>query len=517
MAGPRGVVRLTVYDASANTLPPLAERLVYRVPAEQLHLSVKGLKKIYRKGERANLEFQAADEQGRKTIAWYGAAVVDERALVPADLETPSPQAHFFLLSEVRRPEDLEQADLLLADSPEARKALDMFLGTQGWRRFVPANAAPGELALYARNKDDKASAEVLFSRENNSPAGLAALHDARLKEALDQLGQETARSQQALAQEKEQRIEDARLAAIELAQFQNLPAAILRLSAGFLVLALLVAGVLLLVWGLVRLQRGSGPSTIAFAGSCCSFLVCLILYGAAGLLPASRTNENQHLSWLLRQAWPMPENFQAAKTVPPAGVPSGAFALAPAILEEKSAPPVSTSVRATSRNMSQLAGAGDRGSPGGVVLSEPQFKDRFLQAKTFQDKLAKAGKTNESKESPHPAIPAGKGGGAKAKKDLTYAELAREYPFIHKNHGRGLDAAATVLWHPNLFAADGSARVSFDLSSSPATYRIILLGNTPSGRLGSYQSRRAGSVSDRRNPAEPLRSLTLPARLAMV
>src|SRR5207244_6171467 len=78
LAGTRGVVRLTVYDASANTLRPLAERLIYRIPAEQLHLAIKGLKKTYGKGEAANLQLEATDEHGRKTAAWIGGAVVDE-------------------------------------------------------------------------------------------------------------------------------------------------------------------------------------------------------------------------------------------------------------------------------------------------------------------------------------------------------------------------------------------------------------------------------------------------------
>ena len=50
-----------------------------------------------------------------------------------------SPSAHFYLTREVQRPEDLEDAECLLADTPEARQALDLFLGTHGWRRFVQA------------------------------------------------------------------------------------------------------------------------------------------------------------------------------------------------------------------------------------------------------------------------------------------------------------------------------------------------------------------------------------------
>src|SRR5207237_656270 len=44
---------------------------------------------------------------------------------------------HFLLTSEVRQPEDLEHVDVLLGPHPKAPAALDLLLGTQGWRRFV--------------------------------------------------------------------------------------------------------------------------------------------------------------------------------------------------------------------------------------------------------------------------------------------------------------------------------------------------------------------------------------------
>ena len=44
---------------------------------------------------------------------------------------------HFLLTTEVRRPEDLEYADFLLGPHPQAAEALDLLLGTQGWRRFA--------------------------------------------------------------------------------------------------------------------------------------------------------------------------------------------------------------------------------------------------------------------------------------------------------------------------------------------------------------------------------------------
>ena len=44
---------------------------------------------------------------------------------------------HFLLAGEVKNPDDLEYADFLLTDHPKASEALDLVLGTQGWRRFA--------------------------------------------------------------------------------------------------------------------------------------------------------------------------------------------------------------------------------------------------------------------------------------------------------------------------------------------------------------------------------------------
>jgi hypothetical protein len=485
VAGTRGVVRVTLYDASAGTLTPLAERLIYRIPAEQLRLAVKGLKETFQKGERANLRIEASDELGRKTRAWIGGAVVDERVLTPADLDAPSPQAHFFLLSGISRPEELEQADLLLADSPQGRKALDLFLGTQGWRRFVPA---ADEAKLFAGDKKGK-SEELLFSRENSSPTALAALHDAKIKQSLDKINQDVARQRQELAEQKNRSIVDARLAALELARLQNLPAELVRIGAGVLVVALLVAGVLLLLWGLVRVQRRLSPTT-AFVGSCCSFLICWILYGAGASLPVPHADAEHMLAGFFKKAWPGLEEGQVARTIPPASLSAGtyAIALAPDKQGEKSSSlpqSTATAMRLVARNLGPLATTDNRDKSPLVNMEPHYFQDRFAQAMQLQETLAKAGK---SKGAFHPNL-AGGGKGGDGKKNLDPI-VAREYPFTYKNHGRGPSAPATLLWYPKLDARDGSAPVSFDLSSSGATYRIILFGNTPSGRLGSFQGK---------------------------
>lgn len=146
-----GVTRVTVFEEVAEgddgktTLLPLAERLVFRSPGQTLKLgfnvtkaggaTVKG---SFVPGNAVELSINAYDEAGRPKAAILWAAVVNQSVLTMADEKTARLlPTHFLLCGEVRKPDDLEHADFLLTDHPKAAVALDLLLGTQGWRRFA--------------------------------------------------------------------------------------------------------------------------------------------------------------------------------------------------------------------------------------------------------------------------------------------------------------------------------------------------------------------------------------------
>jgi hypothetical protein len=158
--GVGGVYRVTVFeeiqaqDNRAN-LVPKAERLVYREPAERLNLAVSTDKQRFTPGERVRLHCLATDEKGKAAPAILMVAVVDNSVLKLADEKTyKSLPTHFLLATEVRRPEDLEHADFLIGAHPSAHVALDLLLGTQGWRRFVEQQDKPQEYRLKQQEKD---------------------------------------------------------------------------------------------------------------------------------------------------------------------------------------------------------------------------------------------------------------------------------------------------------------------------------------------------------------------------
>ena len=131
-----GVIRLTVYDYRSSPPKPVAERLVYRRPARRLQVQIAEHRPSYAPAEKVDLGLVVRDENGAPARGVLGAAVVDS-GLYRRGGE-PAPLASQFLLThELQRPEDLEHAQFYLADDPKAAVALDLLLGTQGWRRFV--------------------------------------------------------------------------------------------------------------------------------------------------------------------------------------------------------------------------------------------------------------------------------------------------------------------------------------------------------------------------------------------
>lgn len=140
-SGAAGVVRITVFDKSADfaTSSPraVAERLVYRRPERVLNVRVGEHKPRYSPGDPVELPLFVTNERGEPAAAALGVSVAADSLFKLIDDELPSMTTHFYLTSEIEKPEDLEKADFFLSDDPKAPAALDLLLGTQGWRRFA--------------------------------------------------------------------------------------------------------------------------------------------------------------------------------------------------------------------------------------------------------------------------------------------------------------------------------------------------------------------------------------------
>ena len=132
--GADGVLVATVWGADGM---PLAERLVFRQPARAVHVKIEADASQYVPGGTARITLQTTDQNGQPVDAVVGVSVTDDSVLEMIERREQSPRLPVMVLleSEVR---ELADAHVYL-DPGNARAplAVDLLLGTQGWRRFA--------------------------------------------------------------------------------------------------------------------------------------------------------------------------------------------------------------------------------------------------------------------------------------------------------------------------------------------------------------------------------------------
>lgn len=143
-----GVLIATVWDSDGR---PLAERLVFRQPAKGVDVEVKLDKASYVPGDSVQLTARTTRD-GKPVSALVMLTVTDDSVLELIEKRDQAPQLPVMVLLE---PEVKELADAqvyLDAKNAKAKPAVDLLLGTQGWRRFALADpvsfvAQHGDLA----------------------------------------------------------------------------------------------------------------------------------------------------------------------------------------------------------------------------------------------------------------------------------------------------------------------------------------------------------------------------------
>ena len=129
-----GVLIATVRDAEGK---PLAERLVFRSPAKQVSVKVAANEEQYVPGGKAKLTFTTTDATGKPVSSVVGVTVTDDSVLEMIDKREQAPRlpVMVFLENDVQ---ELADAHVYLDSANEqAPQAVDLLLGTQGWRRFA--------------------------------------------------------------------------------------------------------------------------------------------------------------------------------------------------------------------------------------------------------------------------------------------------------------------------------------------------------------------------------------------
>ncbi|MFT5128866.1 MAG: hypothetical protein ACI8W8_002485, partial [Rhodothermales bacterium] len=130
--GGQGVMRITVLDPGGS---PLCERVVYRNRGQDLQVTVTPDKTSYMPREPVTLTVRTTTPDGKPVSADLALSVVDDRALTYADDKSAHILSHLYLEKDL--PGDIEEPNFYL--DPEEEKsavALDLLMGTRGWRTF---------------------------------------------------------------------------------------------------------------------------------------------------------------------------------------------------------------------------------------------------------------------------------------------------------------------------------------------------------------------------------------------
>ncbi|MCP3144527.1 MG2 domain-containing protein [Pyxidicoccus xibeiensis] len=133
-----GVLIATVWDANGK---PLAERLVFRQPEKQVTVELKADRERYVPGSPVRLTARTTKD-GKPVSALVMLTVTDDAVLELLEKRDQAPQLPVMVLLE---PEVKELADAQLyldPKNPKSSVAVDLLLGTQGWRRFAVANTS---------------------------------------------------------------------------------------------------------------------------------------------------------------------------------------------------------------------------------------------------------------------------------------------------------------------------------------------------------------------------------------
>jgi hypothetical protein len=128
-----GILRITLYD---NNGRPRAERLIYREPADKMNVAFELDRQSYIPGGKVTLKVKTTDAAGNPVAGFVGLTVSDDAVLEMIETREKAPRlpVQVYIEPEVR---ELADAHVYLSNDPKAPRALDLLLGTQGWRRFA--------------------------------------------------------------------------------------------------------------------------------------------------------------------------------------------------------------------------------------------------------------------------------------------------------------------------------------------------------------------------------------------
>jgi len=129
-----GVLVATVWDVNGK---PLAERLIFRQSIDTVRIKITPNSTQYTPGGLAQFDIVTTDASGEPISAVVGLTVTDESVLEMVETREQAPRLPVMVLLE-NDVKDLADAHIYLDPlNEDCDLAVDLLLGTQGWRRFA--------------------------------------------------------------------------------------------------------------------------------------------------------------------------------------------------------------------------------------------------------------------------------------------------------------------------------------------------------------------------------------------
>jgi hypothetical protein len=489
-----GVYRVTVFEKQAGadrTYKPVAERLIFRKQTAQLHVAMRPDREMYVPGERVTVDLEARNELKQVSPAVAMFAVIDSSVLnLVNEKSARSMPTHFLLTTEIRQPEDLENADALLGDHPRAADALDLLLGTQGWRRF--AEQEPQRILQGKDNRDKVRAAHFLASAKDEIKIDTSE-QDVRgrvdkdyvatwitLQQTLAQ--KERAQAQAVAADEQGLRSAEGVIAAARELHGQqeqrerDLWGLFAQAALGTAMALFLFFAFFLVSTSLYRLAEGRSGYILLGGGLCLlGMLFVVSVLGTFALIgqPVERGIFNR--------------NFRGARFATPAPPMAPPMIKADVPMEEGVqgiAPEVRLPDFPADRLEEAQPGDGLQGNiPMGPQVNvprpppvargwpaNPEDERSLRQFGQYQKLLQKV--LHRKVTVPSAVDPS----------------VVREYAHQHKaDSGQPRkDFTETLCWQPALVLKDGRASVQFDLSDAVTHFRVLVVSHSLDGRLGT-------------------------------
>ncbi len=477
-----GVTRVTVFEEPAAEagrvdLFPLAERLVFRRPAETLKLRYSADRASYSPGDQVTLKVEATDAKNQPTAAILMAAVVNQSVISMADdkAERLLP-THFLLAGELQKPEQLEHADFILTQHPKAAETLDLLLGTQGWRRFAEVN---GRFQSSSVSDTEKtrfwiANGKLQPMTESVQPDRLTAKGleaTGTIDAKIDQLEAEKQAAEQERDRKSAEWNEMNRNRALEAYRaHQTAEEARRNLYGGLAGIAALLGIAFIIIRFRTRRTLGGTDFLIGLgvlivlAVSLYGYTVRFLDDSKLGREVAEANDQAEERAQMPRSTTDLREQSRGFPRNPVRGGPGGPADNVPPVALTQNEPPPRSDI-----------------GPAPPLRTAPPSSSKLLTDRADRAVRALADTNPDAREMT--AI------------DRLKKALMRHSPFVVRQYAHvqpfpsemRSNFTETVLWQPVLvLPGDGRTNLNFQVSDSINAYRVLLAGHTLDGQLGA-------------------------------